>query len=308
MEPEWSDFKVLLALASAGSVAGAARELQVDHSTVSRRLAALEEALGTKLAIRSGRDFNWTTDGRTMLAAAQAMQCAATQATRSVRSAKAEVQGTVRISLAPGFVPFVIRLMLPALRKRHPSLTVELRGDTKRVDLAGGEADIAVRMSRPVEAAVVGRRAFECGWNAYASKAYLDGLGRPESHADLARHQLALYSESMLSIAPMRWLETYKETAPQVSRFDSVETACQAATADAGIIVIPCFIGDSIAGLERVFQEPVSVNTGWIVYHETVRDAARVRAVIDALVAFFEDNAAMFNGTPGRAAVMGEIE
>jgi DNA-binding transcriptional LysR family regulator len=296
MEPEWSNFKVLLALAGAGSVAGAARELQVDHSTVSRRLAALEEALGTKLAIRGGRDFNWTTDGRTMLAAAQAMQCAATQATRSVRSAKAEVQGTVRISLAPGFVPFVIRLMLPALRERHPGLTVELRGDYKHADLAGGEADVAVRMSRPSEAALVGRRAFECGWSAYASKAYLDAQGRSESHADLARHRLVLYSESMLSIVPMRWLETYKETAPQVSRFDSVEIACQAIAADAGVTVLPCFIGDTFASLERVFQEPVSVNTGWIVYHETVRDAARVRAVVDALVVFFEENAAMFDG------------
>lgn len=302
MEPEWSDLKVLMALARAGSVAGAARELQVDHSTVSRRLAALEEALGAKLAVRGGRDFNWTAEGRTMLAAAEVMQSAAAQATRSVRNAKAEVKGTVRVSFPPGLVPFAIRLMLPALRERHPGLAVELRADFQRVNLAKGEADIAVRMARPAEPDLVGRRAFEVGWCVYASRAYLDIHGRPESHADLARHRLVLYAESMLTNAPLRWLETYKDAAPQVSRFDNLEIVCQAIAADAGIAVLPCLIGDPVASLERVFPECVSANTGWIVYHETVRDAARVRAVVDALVAFFDQNATMFAGTAGGTA------
>jgi molybdate transport repressor ModE-like protein len=296
MEPEWGDFKILLALARAGSVAGAARELQVDHSTVSRRLSALEDAVGSKLVIRGGRDFNLTAEGRSLLAAAEAMQSAATRATRLVRSAKAEVEGTVRVSLAPGFVPILIRLLLPALRERHPGLNVELRGDYQRIDLAKGEADMAVRMVRPGETDLVGRRAFDCGWCVYASKAYLDTEGRPESHAELAQHRLVLYAESMHAIAPLRWLETYSGTARQVSRFDNLEIVCQAIAVDAGIAVLPCFIGDPVASLERVFREPVIVNTGWIIYHETVRDAARIRVVIDALVAFFERNAAMFSG------------
>lgn len=100
MEPEWSDFRVLLALASAGSVAGAARELHVDNSTVSRRLAALEEAVGAKLIIRGGREFNGTAEGRTLLSAAKAMDSAVTQAMLSMRTAKAEVEGTVRVSIS----------------------------------------------------------------------------------------------------------------------------------------------------------------------------------------------------------------
>ncbi len=96
----WSDFKVLLALARAGSVAGAARELQVDSSTISRRLVALEEAVGAQLLIRGGREFNWTAEGRTLVAAGETMEGAATRALRSVRTAKAEVSGTVRVSVA----------------------------------------------------------------------------------------------------------------------------------------------------------------------------------------------------------------
>jgi DNA-binding transcriptional LysR family regulator len=231
-----------------------------------------------------------------MLAAAEAMQAAAAQATRAVRSAKAEVEGTVRVSLAPGFVPILMRLLLPDLRERHLGLNVELRGDYQRVDLAKGEADVAVRMARPGETDLVGRRAFDCGWCVYASKAYLDAHGRPESHAGLAQHRLVLYAESMHANAPLRWLETYSGPARQVSRFDNLEIVCQAIAADAGIAVLPCFIGDPVASLQRVFQDPVSVNSGWIIYHETVRDAARIRAVVDALVAFFERNHAMFSG------------
>ena len=296
MEPEWSDFRVLLALASAGSVAGAARELHVDNSTVSRRLAALEEAVGAKLIIRGGRQFNWTAEGRTLLGAAETMESAATQAARAVRTAKAEVKGMVRVSVSPGFVPILMRLMLPALREKHPGLSVELRGDFQRVDLSRGEADIAVRMARPSETDLVGRRAFDCGWFVYASKAYLDANGRPESHAALAQHRLLLYAEAMHSVAPLRWLEPHRGSAGQVSRVDNLEIACQTAAADGGITVLPCFIAEAVPNLQRVFDESIGVNTGWIVYHETARDAARIRVVVDALLEVFERNEPMFLG------------
>lgn len=303
MEPEWSDFRVLLALASAGSVAGAARELHVDNSTVSRRLAALEEAVGAKLIVRGGREFNWTAEGRTALAAAEAMDAAATQAVRSVRKSKAEVEGTVRVSMSPGFVPILMRSMLPALRDKHPGLRVELGGDFHRVDLAKGEADLAVRMARPSEPDLVGRQAFDCGWYVYASKAYLDANGRPESHAALAQHRLILYVEAMHGIPPLRWMEQHRGSARQVTRVDNLEIACQTIAAAGGIAVLPCFIAEAVPNLQRVFHDHIGVNNGWIVYHETVRDAARIRTVVDALLEFFENNAAMFSGVEtGRGA------
>ena len=122
MTPEWSDFKILLALSRAGSVVGAARELQVDNSTVSRRLAALEEAVGAKLIIRGGREFSWTAEGRTLLDAAEAMEASTAAALRVVRASKVEVEGCVRISVAPAFVQVLMRMMIPALRRAHPSL------------------------------------------------------------------------------------------------------------------------------------------------------------------------------------------
>ncbi len=302
MTPEWSDFKVLLALARAGSVAGAARELQVDNSTISRRLAALEDAVGAKLLIRGGREFAWTAEGRTLLQAGETMEAATTLAMRAVRTAKVEVDGTVRVSVSPGFVPVLMRGMLPALREAHPSLRVELGGAYHRVDLAKGDADIAVRMVRPEERDLVARQAFDVGWFAYAAASYLEARGWPKRFDELAQHDLVLYVEAMHNVPPLRWMEAYRGTARELSRVDNLEVACQAIAAGGGIAVLPAFIADPVPGLRRVFADRVAVNTGWIVYHEAARDASRVRVVVDALLAFFCSNASMFSGMPAPAS------
>ena len=112
----------------------------------------------------------------------------------------------------------------------------------------------------------------------------------------LAQHRLVLYAEAMHSVPPLRWMETHRGAAARISRFDNLEAACQAVASDGGIAVLPCFIGDAVAQLQRVFPEQVGVNTGWIVYHETLRDTARIRAVVEALVEVFEEIEAVFSG------------
>lgn len=296
MTPVWDDFKVLLALSRGGSVAAAARELQIDNSTVSRRLAALEDVLGAKLLIRGGREFTWTAEGRSALESAGAMEAAAGMAVRAVRTAKVDVKGTVRISVSPGFVPILMREMLPGVRKAHPELDIELGGAYHRVDLAKGDADIALRMARPEQPDFVARRAFDLGWFVYASKGYLDAHGCPASFEELSQHRLILYVEAMHTVAPLRWMEAHRGMGQQVLRVDNLEIACQTIAADGGVTVLPCFIADPVPGLLRVFPDPIAVNTAWIVYHEGARNTARVRVVVDALLAFFHANEAMFSG------------
>jgi DNA-binding transcriptional LysR family regulator len=136
----------------------------------------------------------------------------------------------------------------------------------------------------------------ECGWFAYASEGYLAAHGRPGAPADLQRHRLVLYAEPMHNVAPLRWMESYRGATQQLSRVDNLEIACPTIAADGGIAVLPCFIAEAVPQLRRVFAHAVGVNSGWIVYHETVRDAARIHAVVEALVEFFERNEAMFSG------------
>jgi DNA-binding transcriptional LysR family regulator len=299
-DPEWSDFKVILALGRSGSVASAARALAVDHSTVSRRLAALEESLGVSLVVRGGRDFCLTGEGRTAFEAAEAVETAIAAATRTIRSAKLEMAGTVSVSCASGLVTTLTRLLQPLLAKQ-PLLSIELSADNRTVDLARGEADLAIRMFRPTDPGLVARRAFELGWGAYASRDYLAAHGTPATVPELAQHRLILYLEAMHRASGPRWLEDHKGTAKVALRADNTTVAAQAIVSGAGIGVIPCVEGVR-PELVRVFPQPVATATGWLVYHETMRDSARVRAALEVLAELFETNAALFSGVVDRPA------
>ena len=295
MDPDWGDLKVLLAVARQGSIAAAARSLDIDHSTVSRRLAALEEVFGAKLLIRGGREFSWTTEGHAVIAAAEAVESAILNATRNIRTARLEAEGAVRVSVPPGFVPPLMP-MLATARARHPLLDIQLLGDFRRADLAKGEADIAIRMARPEEPDLVGRKTFECGWCAYASAAYVAEQGRPASVEELRCHRLVLYVESMHNVPPLRWMEAYRDASTRITRVDNLDIVAGVLLTGSGIGLLPSFIAERDPGLVRVFQDPVISNSGWIVYHKALRETARVRAVVDALVEFFESERALFSG------------
>lgn len=295
MDPNWDDFKVLLALKRAGSLAGAARLLGIDHSTVSRRLAAMEDAMGATLILRGGREFSFTPEGLTMFATAEKLETAVAGAALAIRSAKDEIAGVVRVSCAPGFVPELMNL-LPVMRSKHPLLSIEISGDFRTVDLAKGEADIALRMERPCESSLVMRRACEVGWGVYASSAYVAEHGLPASTAELSRHRLVLYAETMHNITALRWMEDHRNTATQVARVDSLENVFHLIATGVGIGVSPCFFAARQQGWIRVFPEPLEYATCWIVYHESMRNTARIRAVIDELIGYFESNADLYSG------------
>jgi DNA-binding transcriptional LysR family regulator len=292
----WEDFKVVLALARGGSVAAAARELQVDNSTVSRRLSALEESLGAQILIRNGREFTWTASGQVAVQSAKAMEVAISEMVRAVAAGKEDVSGVVRVATAPSIVPELVKHVLPELRTAHPGLTVEFGGSYHRVDLARGEADLALRFAKPQEPDFIARHATEVGWFVYASQSYLDLEGRPSSHDDLRRHRLVLYVKQMHAVSPLSWMEQYHAGNPNTARVDSLTLACNMVSTGGGIAVLPTFVGDRVPGLVRIFPERIGINSGWIVYHESMRDSARVRAVSDGLIRYFSRHENLFSG------------
>ena len=299
---EWSHLKVLLALERGGSIAGAARDLRIDHSTVSRQLAALEEAVGAQLVIRASSGLTWTPQGTRLLKAAAAMDSAATEAMRDVRGDAAEMRGIVRLSVPTGYLPILIRLLLPRLELDHPNLKVELDGTYQQVDLGRGGADIAVRMSRPTEPDLVARRAFGEAWFAYASNEYGARRGLPGTPENLARHDLVLFAERLHSLEPLGWMEPYcGEKAARV-RVDSIEAAAQIVSAGGGIAVLPAFVAHASPSLSKALPEPVATKIGWIVYHEALRNSARTRAVANMLARVFQEQKAVFMGVDDTAS------
>jgi DNA-binding transcriptional LysR family regulator len=286
-DPDWNDFKIVLALARGGSVAGAARELGVDGSTISRRLAALEESLGARLIVRGGQKFAWTAEGRAVLSAAEAIAAAALEASLAVRSAQVDTAAPVIVSCPPGMSATLTR-MLTAVREKRPDLTVQLSGENRAVDLAKGEADIAVRMFRPSDPDLICRQAFEMGWAVYAAASYLAAHPAPASVAELSAHRLVRYASNMHKVAGPRWLEDHRGAAAASVQVDNTEVAAHVVASGGGIGVLPCAVAQSRSDMQRVFPDPVAFNTGWLVYHESARERARVRAVVDVLAEVFE--------------------
>lgn len=286
-EPEWSDFRLVLALSRGGSVAGAARILGVDSSTVSRRLAAMEQALGACLVVRGGREFALTAEGREAVAAAQSMESVVAGAASSIRAAKTEIDGLVRVSVVPSMLRTLMPLQLIAAEK-YPHLSIELTAAEQIIDLTRGEADIALRMVRPKEVDLIARQAFEIGFGVFASKAYVARYGLPVKPEELSHHRLIQYVEHMLHLPWFAWIDDYASKGAPATRVDSTEMAVGLITTGGGIGVLPCFTGESYAELVHVFPDPIASAVGWIVYHETVRNSARIRAVVDMLAAFLD--------------------
>jgi DNA-binding transcriptional LysR family regulator len=293
--PEWNDFRVILALGRAGSVAGAARILDIDGSTVSRRLAAVEQAMGAVLIVRGGREFAFTAAGRAALAAAEAMESAVSDAAAAVRHAGTDLQGIVRIACPPVGIAFLSGFQ-DRVSQKYPGLGVELLSGRAPVDLARGEADIAIRAVRPSDIDLVVARTFDLGTCVYAATSYLSAHGHPSTLAEVSGHKLVRYANAFLHLAPFNWIEQFADPAVPAVRVDSIDMARSMIAAGDGIGVLYCVVGDATKGVVRVFEEPIDQLPFSIVYHESLRGSARLRAVLDLLIAYHMEGRNILSG------------
>ena len=292
---EWSDLKVILALGQSGSIAGAARILGVDGSTVSRRLAAAEKAMDAVLIIRGGREFEFTEEGRAALAAAEAMEAAVSSASAAVRLARTELKGVVKIACPPAAISFLSTFQ-NTITQKYPDLGVELLSGRAPVDLAKGEADIAIRVVQPTDLDLIVVHRFDWGTCIYAAESYLSAHGLPSSTTDLKQHKLVQYNTPFLDIPAFNWIEQFVDPAVPAVRVDSIDMARNLIAEGGGIGTLFCNIGDITPGIVRVFEEPIDQIATCIVYHGSLRGSARIRAVLDLLVEYFVERRNDLNG------------
>ena len=292
---EWSDFKVILALSRGGSVAGASRILGVDSSTVSRRLAAAEEAFGAVLVLRGGREFRFTAEGNMALHTAEAMETSIQSTQSAIKSAKQAIEGKVKITTVGTFFHF-LNPICAILHKQHPNLHVEIHDNDLMVNLAAGEADIGLRFAQPKEPDLIARKACDLGWCVYASKDYAAQYGLPKTREELREHRLILFTETRHHLPGFAWMEQFKTHEERYARVNSTSVALRSVLAGVGISALPCYEEDEHTNLLRVFPEPFYHQSAYIVYHESLRDSARIRVVVEGLLAYLQSNLAKLTG------------
>ena len=293
--PNWSDFRVMLALGKAGSLSGAAKLLGVDVSTVSRRLAVAEETFDAVLIVRGGGAFHFTAEGQVILAAAQAMQETVAATTLNVRSMRHNPEGTVRVACVPT-AAHVLRPLVGELAQAHPGLHVDLMSATSGIDLAQGDADITVRTIAPKDPGLVIAYRFTWGSCLYASGDYLARQGRPDTPEDLSGHQLVRYGAPLLHAKAFGWVEQFADSERPAIRVENSDSARVIIEQGSGIGPLFCAVGDTCKTLQRVFPEPFDQMDAWVLYHETSRGSRRVRVVLDTVTAYLKAHRARITG------------
>jgi DNA-binding transcriptional LysR family regulator len=294
---DWNDLKYLLALKRAGTLSGAARALGVDHSTVSRRLTALEEAIGSQLLRRTPEGLTFTEAGDTAAAAAEAIDAAASGLLSKLAGADDRVAGVVRLTCVEALIPFLVAES-QQLRQTYPELRIELLPSTGTLDLLRREVDVALRMFRPTQAALVARHVGKVGWSLFASQEYVARKGPLGTLGDFSGHDLVAYDnddEVGAAFGP-RWLEEHTGTGTVVMRCDTVRGALLAIAQGVGIGTVPCFMAAGETSLRRMTPEVTANNEVFLVTAPDLQDLKRIRVVLERVAAAFDRNRVLFAG------------
>lgn len=281
-ELDWNDLRTFLAAARAGTLAGAARAVGVEHSTIGRRLSALEEALGVALITRAPAGIELTAAGAALVPLVEAMERTAGE----IREAIAARVHRVRLATPSGFSRHLAP-HLPAFQAAHPDVTIELLGGSRTVDLRRGEADLALRTVLTEDEDLIARKLTDMAWSMYAAEGYLARHGAPADPRQLAGHQVLGFESRLAEVPGARWLAEHGAGASVVMRCREMTDLTAACVAGLGIAVMPCAVADLEPALCRLTPEVLGSRPLYLVYRKEVRVSAPIAAVIDFLVDVF---------------------
>jgi len=274
-------------VARSSSLSGAARALGVGHVTVGRRIAALEKQLGVTLLNRTPDGFATTSAGEAILRQCAAMESAAMDLERIVAGRDSLVTGSVRVTTTEALAYQLIAPAIATVRETHPELRVDLIASARSLDIARREADLAVRFARPAASDLICRKLGEVGFSLYASKRYLARVGIPKRGRGLAGFDLITFTGAPEATSPFFMGEPL-EGARIALRCDNPLIQVQAAASHVGIVEAACFLGDSSPGLVRVWpDEAPARRVAWLIVHQDMRRAARIRAVSTVITETF---------------------
>lgn len=277
-QPDWDDLRYFLALHDAGTLSGAARAAAVEHTTVARRIDALEAALGVKLFDRFPKGWSLTAAGHALAPHARKMEDSMHGLLRAASGA-AEVRGKVRVSAPPALTSWLLAPRLQPALHRLPGIELDLRGEARETDLMRRESDIALRYNRPTASGLAVRGLATVAYRLCASEAYL-AQRAPEQWEFIGYDELLQHTPQHL------WLEKIRGERRYCLRSNDLGTLYQAAVAGCGVAVLPDYF--PFAGLVEIASPACPVKRRlWIVMHEDVRRAAPVRAVADEIIALF---------------------
>lgn len=302
-EPDWNDLRYFLVVAEEGSLSGAARKLDVNHSTVFRRIQSCESRLGTRLFERLRGGYAVTAAGDRLLAHARRVRAEIDQANRELAGQDVLLEGSVRITapenIAFRYLPGYVR----RIREQWPGIEIEIAVSGEDFNLSRREADIAVRATSKPPEHLVGRKVRDIGWGVYGAQSYLESAGVPETMAQLPGHRFIGADDTFLRLPAFRWMREHLPAGSVPLRCNSLNAMAALAAEGLGLVILPD--DQAQPALRRLFGTvPDFRSQLWVLTHPDLRNVARIRSCMRFLAEALQSEQripgpALTVGTPG---------
>lgn len=285
---DWNDLKAFLAVARAGSTLAAAKALSVNQTTIARRMEALETAIGLKLIERGQAGSRLTEAGEALLPEAEAVEKATEGFAHQARALHRGVTGSLRVTINESLANVFLAPALAEFRRLYPDIKVEmLVGDTF-LDVAKGEADVAIRGTTAlVDSDLVSRRLTHIPWAIYGSLDYVLRHGRPIGRDDFNDHVLVGGEGRMVEMPALKWLSRLAPRAEVHTRSNSLTNLMVAVKAGLGLAPLPMLVADHEPDLVRMTVIDDLPSATYLLTRADLKDTPRVRAFLDFLTPNF---------------------
>ncbi|MEX0299666.1 MAG: LysR family transcriptional regulator [Kordiimonas sp.] len=293
----WDDLKYFLVMAEEGSLSAASKKLVVSQPTLSRHLTALEENVGAELFSRTRSGLELTSLGERMLSHAKDMQDEVHAVERLITGHDTSLEGTVVISTIESIgAEWLVKHTRP-FHDTYPGITVDFKLTHTSSDLLRREADIALRLFRPVQNDLVAKKTVTMNYGYYASRDYIERNGKPERLSDLKDFHQVLPHDDILAMLPRASQRPWKTRANVTFRSNSFLALSTAVREGYGVGAYPCLMAAHDDNLVRLMDDLIIFSTDiWLVSHAELRRSARIRAMYDYLGDLLHTHARDFSG------------
>jgi DNA-binding transcriptional LysR family regulator len=261
---DWNDLRYFLELSRQGKLVRAAARLHVDHTTVSRRITALEKQLDGRLFDKSPNGYQLTDAGLRLLPLAEQIETRSNQLYQDIAGKDARLGGTVRVAAPEALGSQVIARHVTSFCREHPDIEIELVAETRRMSLSKREADIAISFSRPESGRLIAWKLCDYRLRLYATRDYLANHAPITRLEDLSRHGFVSYIEDLIEMPELRFFDNTIKNAHVVFRSTNVSAQYNAILDGLGLGLVHCFMAQRESRLQAVLPEQISVDrTYW---------------------------------------------
>ena len=275
----WDNYQYFLKVALLGSLKGAAEVLGVNHSTVFRRINALEESMDVRLFERLKTGYVLTEAGEEILDQVQHIEDRMHAIDRKLLGKDIRLSGTIKISTTDTLGYYWLPPYIRQFKDEYPHIVIDVDIKTRFTNLSRREADILVPTVNEQPDYMVGRQLAPIIVGLYASKAYVEQYGKPSGVDDLWSHRLLLPNEALAGLPLIKWLRKYVPSEAIAASSDKLTGLYKIAQQGLGIAPLPHYVGDPDPDLIKVMELPRRFYRHiWILTHPDLRHTARIRA------------------------------